>query len=114
MELNPLTKHIAANEIPLERLAANSQLSEAEKLEGVSKHFEAIFLRQFLMEGQKPLLNPKDPMGNASNQIYRDMMVNHMADEISKSGSFGLAKFFQQQLAQREPAAPKETDATKP
>ena len=98
MEIDSFQRPIAANEIPIDRLAANESLSEEEKLAGVSKHFEAIFLRQILMEGQKPLLNPKDPMGNSSNQIYRDMMVNHLADEISKSGSLGLAKFFQRQL----------------
>jgi Rod binding domain-containing protein len=113
MNINSLNQHISANEIPLDRLASNNQLSDAEKIEGVSKHFEAIFLRQFLMEGQKPLLNTKDSMGNATNQIYRDMMVNNLADEISKSGKFGLSKFFQQQLTPKTGPVSNDVDAPK-
>lgn len=105
MEVDPLARKIMAAEIPLERLAGNANLNETEKIAGVSQHFEAIFLRQFLMEAQKPMLNPKDPMGSSVNEIYRDMMVNHLADEISKSGSFGLAKYFQQQLTPKKGAA---------
>ncbi len=104
METNPLSRKITAEQLPLERLAGNSQLSEAEKIAGVSRHFEAILLRQFLAEAQKPLLNPKSTMSNGANSIYQDMMVNHLADEISKTGNFGLAKFFQVQVLPRQPA----------
>lgn len=109
--INPAARAINPNEIPLDRLINNSAISEQEKLKAVSGHFEAIFLRQFLMEAQKPLLNPKDPMGNASNQIYRDMMVNQLADEISKAGTFGLAQYFQQQLTPKSETGAEKTEA---
>lgn len=109
MEINPLTRAIKVEEIPLDRLAANSQLSEPEKIAGVSRHFEAILLRQFLTEAQKPLLNPKDSSNNAVGDIYKDMMVTHLADEISKTGNFGLAKFFQAQMTQQQKKADEST-----
>jgi Rod binding domain-containing protein len=98
METSPLTRHIVAEELPLERLAGNAQLTEQEKIAGVSRHFEAVLLRQFLTEAQKPLLNSKGSMGGASSDIYKDMIVNVLSDGISKSGAFGLAKFFQTQM----------------
>lgn len=103
--VNPLARAINAKEIPLDRLVSNDAVPESEKIKAVSGQFEAIFLRQFLMEAHKPLLNPKDPMGSAANQIYRDMMVNQLADEISKAGTFGLANFFQMQLAPKKGSA---------
>ena len=99
MEIQSLTRHISAAEMPLEQLAANSQLSEEERIAGVSRHFEAILLRQFLSEAQKPLLNSKGGMTGAANEIYKDMIVNVLADEISKSGNFGLAQSFQAQMS---------------
>jgi Rod binding domain-containing protein len=98
METNPLSRHIVVEELPLERIAGNPQLSETERITAVSRHFEALLLRQFLTEAQKPLLNPKSSMGGASNDIYKDMIVNVLSDGISKSGSFGLAQFFQSQM----------------
>jgi Rod binding domain-containing protein len=85
--------------MPLEQLAASSQLSEEEKIAGMSRHFEAILLRQFLNEAQKPILDPKGGLTGAANDIYKDMIVNVLGDEISKSGNFGLAKFFQAQMS---------------
>jgi Rod binding domain-containing protein len=98
METNPLSRKISAANLPLEQLSANSHLSEAEKIAGVSRHFEAVLLRQFLTEAQKPLLNSKSAMSGAQSSIYQDMMVNQLADEISKSGHFGLARSFQAQV----------------
>lgn len=99
MELNLVSRRINPTDLPLDRLAANSQLSEAEKINAVSHQFEAILLRQFLTEAQKPLLKPKGALLGASHDIYQDMIVSHMADEMSKTGMFGLAAAFQSQMA---------------
>ena len=98
MEINPLSRKITADQLPLDQLARNSQLTEAEKIAGVSRHFEAVLLRQFLTEAQKPLLGSKSSMSGATSSIYQDMMVNQLADEISKTGNFGLARSFQAQV----------------
>lgn len=99
MEIQSLHRHISAADLPIEQLAGNSQISEEEKIGGVSRQFEAVLLRQFLSEAQKPLLNPKNGMTGAANDIYKDMIVNVLGDEISKSGNFGLAKYFQAQMS---------------
>ena len=99
MEVRHITSKTAAQEMPLDLLARNKDLSESEKIGGVSRHFEAILLRQFLSEAQKPVFGTKSSMPESTQEIYRDMMVNTLADEMSKSGSLGLAKFFQAQLS---------------
>ena len=47
MEIQSFSRHISATELPLEQLAANNQLSEEDKIAGMSRHFETILLRQF-------------------------------------------------------------------
>lgn len=98
MEINPASRKIDASDLPLDRLVTSNQLSKAEKINAVSHHFEAILLRQFLTEAQKPLLKSKDGLLGASNAIYQDMIVGNMADEISKTGMLGLASAFQTQM----------------
>jgi len=92
------SRAIKAEAVPLERLASNTQISEEEKIAGVSRHFEAIMIRQFLTEAYKPVLDPKDGDNNSVNDIYKDMMIESLADSISKSGNFGLAQSFQSQM----------------
>ena len=99
MEIPSLTRHISSEDMPLERMVGNSHFSEEEKIASVSRHFEAVLLRQFLTEAQKPLLNPKGGLTGAANDIYKDMIVNVLGEEISKSGNFGLATCFQSQLS---------------
>lgn len=99
MEIQPFSSRaIKPETLPLDRLASNEHLSEEEKIAGVSRHFEAILLRQFLTEAYKPLLNPNGESNNSINEIYKDMMVESLADSISKSGNFGLAQSFQSQM----------------
>lgn len=49
-------------------------------------------------------------MSGATSEIYRDMMTNTLADQISKSGTLGLAKQFQAQFVTKPPV----TTADKP
>ena len=107
MEIPSIHSKLAAQDMPLDLLARSTGLSEAEKIAGVSRHFEAILLRQFLTEAQKPVFETKTAMAESTKEIYRDMMVNVLADEMSKAGSFGLARQFQAQLLPRhEPPHP--------
>ena len=99
MQVHSPAPRIPPGQLTLEALAHNKTLTESEKIAGVSRHFEAILLRQFLSEAQKPVLDPKGSMHGASNEIYKDMINNVLADEISKSGALGLARYFQTQLA---------------
>ena len=93
MELSPLlASHIDAANLPLERLAANKQLPEAQKIAAVSQAFEAVLLRQILGESQRPVFPSKFIGNSTADGIYRDLAVDQLANSIAKSGSFGLAK----------------------
>ncbi len=89
--------HIEASQVPLESLAGNANVSNADKVAEVSRQFEAVLLRQIMQDIRKPVLAPAE--GDATTTgIYGDMINNQMADSISRSGGFGLAKSLAGQL----------------
>jgi flagellar protein FlgJ len=77
---------------PLERLAHHPALSEQEKIAEASRQFEAVLLRQILAEAQKPLFKSKFTDHSFAADVYRDLTVQHLADALSRHGSFGLAQ----------------------
>jgi flagellar protein FlgJ len=97
MNLQAIHSRVDASQLPLESLAGNSSLSDTEKVAEVSRQFEAVLLRQILADIRKPLLASAegDP---AVNGIYSDMINNQLAESISRSGGFGLAKSLTTQL----------------
>jgi peptidoglycan hydrolase FlgJ len=98
MGITPLQKPVAAADIAPERLAGNTALTERQKIAEASRQFEAILLRQILAATQKTVIPSKFADNSTAADIYRDMITTQLADSISKSGSFGLAKTFEQQL----------------
>ena len=97
--MNVLASHprIEASQLPLESLAGNASISDADKVAEVSRQFEAVLLRQIMQDIRKPVLAPAE--GDATTTgIYSDMINNQMADSISRSGGFGLAKSLAGQL----------------
>ena len=76
-------------------------MTEAQKIGEASRQFEAILLRQILQETQKTVISSKFTDNSVSSGIYRDMVTTQLADSISKSGTFGLAQTFEQQLTAR-------------
>jgi len=91
---------VEASKIPLESLAGNKSISDTEKVAEVSRQFEAVLLRQILQDIRKPILAPAEGDATADG-IYSDMINNQMADSISRSGGFGLAKSLAGQLARQ-------------
>jgi Rod binding domain-containing protein len=89
---------IKASEVPLESLAGNSHISDADKVTEVARQFEAVLLRQILQDIRKPILAPAEGDATA-NGVYSDMINNQLADSISRSGGFGLAKSLAGQLS---------------
>ena len=89
----------------LETLADNPVLAEQEKLAEASRQFEAMLLRQILTEAQKPLIASTMEGRSFAAGIYRDLMVNELAVQISRTGEIGLARNLQQELMGR-PASP--------
>lgn len=85
---------VQASQLPLEMLAGNKNVSDSDKIGEVARQFEAVLLRQILQEARKSD-SSDDKMASG---IYNDMINNQMADSISQSGAFGLAKSLQAQL----------------
>ena len=99
---------MSANHMAVERLAGNNQLTEAEKIGEVSRHFEAILLRQFLGKALQPMFGGGamgGEMNAATKGIYQDMITKTLAETISNTGEFGLAQAFRTQLMPRSLAA---------
>jgi Rod binding domain-containing protein len=107
MPLDPLSApRIDLSSLPLERLAASTQASEREKIGEASRAFEALLLRQILQESQKPVFASKPAGNSTADGIYRDMVVSQLAENISQSGSVGLAQGLAGELQrQARPAA---------
>ena len=101
MNLLALQPRIKASDVPLNELAANQHISDREKVAEVSRQFEAVLLRQILQESRKSSVSPSSPAGASVSGIYDDMINSQLADSISRSGSFGLAKSLQNQLARQ-------------
>ena len=110
MEIPPLPRTMSAAGLPLEQLANNSKLSETEKIAELSRQFEAVLLRQILGEAQKNVIKSSLTDDSATNGIYQDMISNQLADTISQTGSFGLAKCLQTELT-RQLVKPKTGEA---
>ena len=99
--MNPLAIHprINASDVPLHDLAANKNIPDTEKVAEVSRQFEAVLLRQILQETRKTSVSPSSSADATTSGIYDDMINSQLADSISRSGSFGLAKSLEGELA---------------
>lgn len=98
METNGLQRQVRAADLPLDKLAASTDIPKGEKEAEVCRQFEAVLLRQVLNDNMKPMLGSTLTGTGAVNGIYQDMVVNELADSISKSRTFGLATSLQTQL----------------
>ena len=92
--------------VPLESLAHNQALTEEQKVEEASRQFEAVILRQILAQGRKAVIHSKYNDESTTSGIYQDMVTSQLADAISRSGSFGLARSLQTQLTHPTGEAP--------
>lgn len=98
MEITALQRNVRAADIQIENLAGNKQLNENAKVGEVSRQFEAVLLRQILGDAQKKIFASTMNPESSSGSIYQDMITNQLADSISRSGSFGLARSLEKQL----------------
>lgn len=85
---------------------ANAAPSDSEKLSGVAKQFEAIFLRQMLAAARKTNLGGEDNIFSSQGMdTFRQMQDDRFADIASETGAFGLGKMIQTHLAKFAKAA---------
>ncbi|HET7626175.1 MAG TPA: hypothetical protein VFM25_13010 [Verrucomicrobiae bacterium] len=101
MDITPIQNHVKAADIPFDQLAGNKNIPEGEKIAEVCRQFEAMLLRQILKDARKDVLAPQQNEDQATSGIYSDMINNQLADSISRSGTFGLAKRLQSQLTRQ-------------
>jgi peptidoglycan hydrolase FlgJ len=101
MSVSPLTSTIQASSVPFDQLAGNPNVSESDKIKESCRQFEAILLRQILGAARKTIITSPDKQDSTETDIYNDMINNQMADSISRSGSFGLAKSLENQLVRQ-------------
>lgn len=67
--------------------------------------FEAIFLRQMLSSMRSNSLS-EGLFDSSATEQFRDMADSRTADEMSKSGSFGIAELLLKQFAPKTPMTP--------
>ena len=103
MTIAPIKTAVDAANTPVEELAGNKSLTEQQKIAEASRQFEAIMLRQILSESQKPVITSEFTDNSTAAGIYQDYITNTLADSMSKSGTFGLAKVFENQLSHPAP-----------
>jgi Rod binding domain-containing protein len=99
MDISALQPKMKASDVPLENLAASKNFSDREKIGEVARQFEAVLIRQMLSETRKSAVTSTSSADASTSGIYDDMINNQLADNISRSGSFGLARSLQSQLA---------------
>jgi flagellar protein FlgJ len=114
MDISALQPHVKASSVPFDQLAGNPNISEGDKVKEAARQFEAVLLRQILGEARKTVITGEQGEDSNETGIYNDMINNQLADSISQSGSFGLAKSIESQLVHQSlpqhsgptPAAP--------
>lgn len=99
MNVPPIQSSVDTSNVPIEELAGNKHLTQQQKIHEASRQFEQIMLQQILSEMQKPVITSELTDDSAASDIYQGYITNALADSMSKSGSFGFAKIFEQQLS---------------
>jgi Rod binding domain-containing protein len=103
MDVSPLSRAVRAGDLPIERLAGNPHLSEREKIGELSRQFEGLLLRQILRDIRKPVFKSDLMPESLATDIYQEMVSTQLADTMSKSGSFGLARVLETEMIRRKP-----------
>ena len=100
MNISALQSHVKAADLPIEKLAMidSECFRIPRRLARRCRQFEAVFLRQILQEARKTVISSSSNHDSTISGIYGDMVNNQLADSISRSGAFGLAKSLQGQL----------------
>ena len=98
MNIPPIQSPIDTSKIPIEQLAGNKNLTQQQKVHEASREFEVIMLQQMLSEMQKPVITSEFTDDSTAGDIYQGYVTNALAESMSKSGSVGFAKIFEQQL----------------
>ena len=101
MDVSKIKSNINPADVPLDRLAGDSRLTEQQKIGEAGRQFEAILLRQILTAAQKTTFKSKYTDDSTASSIYRDMTAKQLADSMTRGGGIGLAKMLNKQLTKQ-------------
>src|SRR5258708_39816325 len=79
-------------DLPLEKLAANPNVSDKDKVAEACRHFEAVLLRQILSATRKTVIASSETPDSNTTGTYNDMVNNQPPDNISQPVQFGHTK----------------------
>lgn len=79
-------------------LPLGSARDQRARLAEAAKHFEAIFARQMLSAARQARFGD-DLLGSAGGDTFRQMMDDHFAELLADSGTLGVARAIEAQLA---------------
>lgn len=92
--------------------AKDSYTKEKARVTKATQDFEAVFVGMMLKQMRKSIAGDSPLFGKSPEaKIYQDMMDENLANQISHTGSFGLARAMMKSLAHTLPPDP---DAAEP
>ena len=85
---------------------------QREKLKKATQQFEAVFIGVMLKESRKTMAGTDALFGSSQeNKMYTEMSDTKMAEQMSESGSFGLAKTLYRSLERLIPGNAPEAES---
>ena len=95
---------------PVAGMAAKADATDREKLKVVSKQFEAVFVREMLAAARKTSFGSEGGAGDIDGgqglDTFRQLQDERFADVTAQSGTLGLAKIIEAQMARFVSASP--------
>ena len=84
-------------------MTVRAEQTDREKLHTVAKQFEAVFLREMLGAARKTGFGGDggagDLSGDQAMDTFRQLQDEHFADATAETGTIGLAKMLEAQMA---------------
>ena len=85
--------------VPLENsTGVRRKIDKSSRLYKVSQEFEAIFIKQMLNVMRKSVAKSGLMDGGMAEDIFEDMLYDEYAQNMAKTGSFGIADMIYNQL----------------
>lgn len=112
------THSLGSLELLQRRIASEQTTPEAqmpggrqrEKLKIATQEFEAVFIGLMLKQVRKSLMDDNPLFGKSQEaKFYQEMMDEKLAEQMSRTGQFGLARTLYQRMERTLPADPRET-----
>ena len=94
----------------LQSLVHNKNVSTTAKLKEVSIQFESIMMREYLKVAMGPMMKSHMGEAPAGSQFYEGILVDQMADSLSRTGQIGISDAFMKDMRSLIPKAELEAE----